>query len=180
MNDIEFTLPVCKGTAFLRRRLSDARMDVIDDTRTTRLPEHALATLYRAWEDKSLAQEAGDDETTRFLIARGITAPDIRKAAKEADRMVVATVVRRWSNVYGPDDDDRALVLPDDIPELDPDDFDALLLACYQAVAAGRADPNAGAAPSSGPSSAADDTTDSPETSETPSTSTRPTVVRSA
>ncbi len=143
MNEREVHLPVSGGRAWVRTRLADWRMDEVDDARTGYLPAGATLSLYKSWEDGTLSREASDETVTEFLLARGFTAEDLRRAHKAAERRIVTVVTKRWENVRGPENDDE-LELPDGIKEMHPADFEALLLACNKAVADGRADPNAG------------------------------------
>lgn len=186
MNEIEVTLPVCKGTVWLRSRLSDGRMDALNNTYAMRLPSAAMSAIALATEEGKLTDEPDDDTLTRFLLARGYGGVELRAARKAADREVVHIVVKRWANVRGPEDD-APLDFPDGLADMDPDDFAFLLGECWAAVAKGRADPNDGAPPSApGGSEAArangtaSDGRDSPSTSETLYASTQSMAATSA
>lgn len=171
MNEKEVTLPRSKGTVWLRTRLSDGRMDQLDESRVRRFPAAAMSLLAKARREGQLLRSADDEETGEFLLANGYGIAELRASAKEADRAAVRVVVKRWAGVYGPEDDGE-LSFPDGLAEMHPDDFTVLLTECWKAVAEGRADPNATGESSASTSSPALAETNSPSTSETPSDST--------
>ncbi len=103
---------------------------------------------------------------------------DLAEALRQQGAMrteVIRICVHHWSGVYGPDSDTE-LVFPDDVPQLDEDEFDALYIAVESALTEGRADPNRGGAPSrsgSTPNTDAGQTTP-PPTSSLPESSSSP------
>jgi len=120
-----------------------------------------------------------DDVLASIQDRESASTDDVKKVAKRTrgygavtratDAMMTAQIlacVADWDGVRDPDGND--LAWPAGLSGLASADFAALHEGCLAAVAAGRADPNAGAGPSEKPSTPEDPTPDGPQPSAKP------------
>lgn len=163
MNEREVKLPVCGGRVWLRTRISDGRMDDIENAFLRHLPRDAIASLTKT----ALQPGANPEEVTDVLTRSGFDVLALKDATKASERDRVRLVVKRWSGVVGPESD-HEVEFPDGIAELDPFDFTFLLEACQAAIREASADPNATGETSSSSSPPTSEAPVSPARSTTP------------
>ena len=131
---VEVTIP-SGGRAWTRTRLSHERSVAKTALFMAVAPTKAIRALQNArlkGKGTALDAMAGDEDFE--LVA---SYKNLAMAQSETIRLCV----QRWDGVCDPDDG-TALAFPDDVEKLDKTDFDALYVACENAIE--RADPNAG------------------------------------
>jgi hypothetical protein len=115
------------GRAWVRTRLSHER-----DT----AHRAVIAGLYRAIEK---VEKLAEGELTDL--------PDLTRQIGEAQVEIIRLCVHHWDGVRDPDDA-SLLSFPEDVGRADAADIEALFRAVEEALASGRADPNASREPS--------------------------------
>lgn len=166
MSDLHVVELPSGGRAWCRRKLGHGRAKEIRRAFRRQIPPRLLDALVSA----RTAQTAPDGTPPARL---NLETPELLEASdhiEDYQAVVIANVVVRWQGVYHPDDATRELSFPDDLEELDDDDFAALYAGAEEARSGDAADPPSGSEnsfSSSLPESRSQ--TPSPMTSETPS-----------